>query len=604
MFDVTRRGTLELFALAAGADPTALSGTREGGEEGSDGDGTAEAGPTLTRLATTVPGSEITGLCVSPAGDLFFNVQNPEADNPEPFDHGGVGAVEGASLADLPSDAPSVPLPEDGEGGEVRTAAGTYRMLASGGDPTDDGARLGVPYSPDGTELTDGNAPDFNGFVPSSDAADEGYLFTNWESRPGMVSRLHLRRAAGGSWEVLGGTNVDFRSVEGTWGNCFGSVSPWGTPLSAEENFSAALTPRWNDPDWDRGDDEDGDEVANLAAYLGYHPNPYRYGYVVEITGPESAEPTPTKRFAMGRFAHETAAVMPDERTAYLTDDGSAKSFYKFVADEPGDLSSGTLYAAKHTQDEGEEVATVGFDVEWIELAHGDEAEIEGWIAEYDGIGYDEYEDDETSYVTGAEVEAWANGEADDDRVAFLETMRAAEAVGATTEFRKMEGINAAPGAEPGDSLYVSMSKVDATMADGEGDVRLAGNEYGAVYRLPLESNYDVSRLEPVLTGGPEANVCGGCPYDASPNADSSVCADCALNPRREEDDGKVGFRGTSLLGNAPTVDPENAIANPDNLVVLPDGRVVVGEDTSEHEHNMIWLYDPGEGDGSGTRTS
>lgn len=593
MFDVTRRGTLELLALAASADWATLSGS----QAGDDGEGDAEGGPTLTRLATTVPGAEITGLCVSPAGELFFNVQHPDADNPEPFDRGGVGVVEGVSLADLPSDAPSVEVPEDGGGEEVRTAAGSYRVLANGGDPTDDDAGFGVPYSPDGEALSDANYPDFNGFVPSSAAPDEGYLFTNWESRPGMVSRLHLRRGASGSWSVQGSTNVDFRPVEGTWANCFGSVSPWGTPLSAEENYSAAMTDRWNDPDWDRGDDEDGDEVANLAAYLGYHPNPYRYGYMVEITEPESASPTPAKRFAMGRFAHETAAVMPDGRTAYLTDDGSAKSFYKFVADEAGDLSAGTLYAAKHTQDEGDEVATVGFDIEWIELAHGDDAEIEGWIAEYDGIGYDDYEDGGTSYVTEAEIEAWANGDAADDRVAFLETMRAAEAVGATTEFRKMEGINAAPGAEPGDSLYVSMSKVDATMADGEGDVQLAGNEYGAVYRMPLESNYDVTRLEPVLTGGPDANVCGGCPYDASPNADSSVCADCALNPRLEEDDGDEGFGplGTDLLGSAPTVDPENAIANPDNLVVLADGRVVVGEDTSEHEHNMIWLYDPGE---------
>ena len=598
MFDVTRRGTLELFALAASADWSSLSGTQEGG------DGGVEAGPTLTRLATTVPGAEITGLCVSPAGELFFNLQHPDEDNPEPFGRGGVGAVEGVSLSTLPSDTPSVPVPEDGEGEEVHTAAGTYRVLASGGDPTDDDAPLGVPTSPDGEELSDATLPDFNGFVPSSTAPDEGYLFTNWESRPGLMSRLHLRREAGGSWSVQGSRNVDFRPVGGTWANCFGSVSPWGTPLSAEEMYMAVDIARWNDPDWRTDDKQDGDDVALLADYLGHFPNPYRYGYMVEITAPESANPTPRKRFAMGRFAHETAAVMPDKRTAYLTDDGTGKAFYKFVADEPGDLSSGTLYAAKHIQDDGDEVATVGFDIEWLELAHGDQAQIERWIAEYDGVDYDDYEEDASSYVTDEEVEAWANGEAADDRVAFLETMKAAEAVGATTEFRKMEGLNVAPGARPGDPVYVAVSKVDDTMADGEGDIQLQGNEYGAVYRLPLESGYDVSRLEPVLTGGPEANVCGGCPYDASPNADSNVCADCALDPRREEENGALQFLGTDSMQGASTVDPENAIANPDNLVVLPDGRVVVGEDSPEHEYNMVWLYDPGEGEGSTTGTA
>ena len=34
-------------------------------------------------------------------------------------------------------------------------------------------------------------------------------------------------------------------------------------------------------------------------------------------------------------------------------------------------------------------------------------------------------------------------------------------------------------------------------------------------------------------------------------------------------------------------------ISNPDNLLVLDDGRVVIGEDTSKHENNMIWIFKP-----------
>ncbi|MEJ2037292.1 MAG: hypothetical protein P8X69_15245 [Maritimibacter sp.] len=39
---------------------------------------------------------------------------------------------------------------------------------------------------------------------------------------------------------------------------------------------------------------------------------------------------------------------------------------------------------------------------------------------------------------------------------------------------------------------------------------------------------------------------------------------------------------------NACSVD---SISNPDNLVVLDNGDVVIGEDTGDHENNMMWLY-------------
>lgn len=41
---------------------------------------------------------------------------------------------------------------------------------------------------------------------------------------------------------------------------------------------------------------------------------------------------------------------MPDNKTVYATDDGTNTAFWKFVADKPGDMSSGTLYGAKFFQ--------------------------------------------------------------------------------------------------------------------------------------------------------------------------------------------------------------------------------------------------------------
>ena len=39
------------------------------------------------------------------------------------------------------------------------------------------------------------------------------------------------------SAEVLDVMMVDFTDVGGTWVNCFGSLSPWNTPLTSEELY-------------------------------------------------------------------------------------------------------------------------------------------------------------------------------------------------------------------------------------------------------------------------------------------------------------------------------------------------------------------------------
>jgi secreted PhoX family phosphatase len=602
-----------MLGLASAAATTQPPGAAA---EPPEGHGIERDGATLTRFATGLPESEMTGLFITADGQFFFNIQHPDVDGDGERDQGIVGVVTGLDMNALPREFSSVQIP-DNDAADVRTALGDYQRLAIGGEPMGNGEALGSVYTPDGEFLVGQISPDFNGYIPASDADNEGYLFTNWEHWPGAVSRLHLKYFdLLDRWWVLDRDHVDFTDVEGTWQNCFGTVSPWGTPLTSEENYLITDTPDWNNPDWD--DDEERANVDRLARHLGYEPdddgvfaegfpNPYRYGYIVEIQEPEG-EPTPGKRFGLGRSTHENAVVMPDQRTAYTTSDGSARGFYKFVADEPGDLSAGTLYAAKATQNgpTGGDTARVSFGIEWIELAHGSDEEIESWITDYDEITQADYDEDETSYISDDEIEAWADGEADDDRVAFLETRAAAEAKGATVEFRKMEGVNARRNAEPGDYLYVAMSNTNETMSDDEGDIRIAdeGGEWGAVYRLPLEADFNVSEMEPIITGGPEANICGGCPYDANPQSNDRACQSCAFNPTVDDAGEATGrLKGTMNLGKSmamsgqTSLDPENTIAEPDNIVVMDDGRVVIGEDTGNegHERNMIWVFDPGD---------
>ena len=81
-----------------------------------------------------------------------------------------------------------------------------------------------------------------------------------------------------------------------------------------------------------------------------------------------STTPELVRHLTMGRFSHENALVMPDNKTVYLTDDGYDTVFFKFEADVAGDLSEGTLYAAMVTQDSTYNSASTGFDVEWLEL--------------------------------------------------------------------------------------------------------------------------------------------------------------------------------------------------------------------------------------------
>ncbi len=60
--------------------------------------------------------------------------------------------------------------------------------------------------------------------------------------------------------------------------------------------------------------------------------SPYKYGYITEV-----------KHYSMGRVSSEMSLVMPDQRTVYITDDGDNRGFYKYVADNAGDLTAGNF---------------------------------------------------------------------------------------------------------------------------------------------------------------------------------------------------------------------------------------------------------------------
>ena len=104
----------------------------------------------------------------------------------------------------------------------------------------------------------------------------------------------------------------DHLVLTGTVANCAGGRTPWGSWLTCEEQM---LKP------------EEG-------------PGKY-HGFVFET--PSSAtgliDAVPLK--AMGRFAHEAAAVDPATGIVYLTEDDRSALFYRFIPEVPGDLAKG-----------------------------------------------------------------------------------------------------------------------------------------------------------------------------------------------------------------------------------------------------------------------
>ena len=525
-----------------------------------------ETPESMTRVMMFPSDAEVTGMHIDANGNLFANAMHPDDNNYKAT----IGVINGIDWNDLPSSVPE--LASSSSEGDIwhgiRTSYGEYQVILQSGDALSEGGVAGGIYAADdGNRILSSEKPDYNAFVPLNADGSRGYLYTAWEERPAGVSQLEIEwNTTSAEWDVLGGMMLDLSSVNGGWVFCFGSMSPWGTPLLSEELYFTD-TRDWNDQTYNYHYDQE-----RLEDYLGHYPNPYDYGYIVEIENPTTPDPDLSKHFAMGRFSHENAQVMPDERTVYLSDDGYETVLFKFVADTAKDLSSGTLYAARVAQDDSSDSATTGFDVEWIEMASSSNSEIQGWINEYDDITTADFVAGQNSYITDEEIRDWAEGRlnddlngdgtigsAADDRVAFLESRKAAAALGASDEWNKMEGV--AFNSNAPEYLYLAMSDVRYDMSDGQGDIDVTQNRCGIVYRMTLDDEWDVNRIEPVISGGPYT---------------SSATYECDVNN----------------------------LAGPDNLAVLDDGRVLIGEDTGKHENNMVWLWEqidePETGDGEG----
>ncbi|WP_313808306.1 alkaline phosphatase PhoX, partial [Flavobacterium sp.] len=183
----------------------------------------------------------------------------------------------------------------------------------------------------DGSGVVPGNH-DFTGYIPSSGvtANSLGHLSVNHENNPGGVSILDISLGSdvmNPLWSVNNSRKVDFAhsTLVKTERNCSGGITPWGTIVTAEEATTSG--------------DSNGDGYQDV-------------GWLVEIDPVTAAvvnygNAAHEKLWALGRMNHENIVVSNDGTTAYYGEDGGTHCVYKFVADTPNDLSSGTVYVLK-----------------------------------------------------------------------------------------------------------------------------------------------------------------------------------------------------------------------------------------------------------------
>jgi secreted PhoX family phosphatase len=392
------------------------------------------------------------------------------------------------------------------------------------------------------------------------------FMISHFETCPAAmyITKLNQNQKTG-KLTAVETKNIDFSAFSGLWSPCAGSVTPWQTHLGSEEYPPDASTIDANG--------SIGEYYDAMVAYVKGDLkalNPYDYGWIPEIEIlDEKGNVKVEKHYAMGRFSHELAYVMPDRKTVYLSDDGSNKIFYKFIADEVEDLSAGRLYGAKWIQTSAKGGGSA--NIKWIDLGHATDDEIKVALdskKKFTDIFTVAHRKSDNTCPKGFTAANWAyKNECLQIKKGMtiiasrLESGRYASMMSVTSEFTKMEGItyNAKK-----NEMYMSLSRTEKGMEDykyknkpkrkydkgGNNDIRLESrNHCGVVYKLSLEG-YNVTSMTAMIQGTPMAKDVNG---------------------------------NTCKLDN---------ISMPDNLTFIPrTNTLIIGEDTNYHQNDMVWAY-------------
>jgi secreted PhoX family phosphatase len=361
---------------------------------------------------------------------------------------------------------------------------------------------------------------------------------SKYNRRITLNTEMELTGPAAGHDRLKTSADSSGKQVLGMINNCGGGWTPWGTILTAEENFHQYFG----------GDPAGTAEAANYKRYgMKGEPSypwgkfvdrfdvtkevnePNRFGWIVEINPYDPAQ-KPLKRTALGRLKHEaaTTVVNSDGRlVVYTGDDERFEYVYKYVSNGKFDaaaglanaalLDDGTLYVAKFAADGG---------VEWLPLVHG-----QGELTEANG------------FKSQADI--------------LIETRRAADLLGAT-KMDRPEDVETDP--KTG-KVYVVLTKNDKRKPDQVDPMNSrADNKWGHIIELtPPSNDHTATKFawDMFLQAG---------------------------NPKEAAQGAKYGGEVTD----------SGWFANPDNIAFDPMGRMWIATDgfPDHGVHDGVWAAD------------
>ncbi|HEY9909611.1 MAG TPA: alkaline phosphatase PhoX, partial [Thermosynechococcaceae cyanobacterium] len=210
-----------------------------------------------------------------------------------------------------------------------------------------------------------------SGLKLNQQRSDAYKTVTDWGSKSHQQGDENYLMATGPAAIDVFPLSVDGlgNKIIGTAYNCSGGTTPWGTILSAEENFQGGsgafvgvtepVNPNGTqliDPKGDKLDAQ-GYTKGTVGAEFGLVGE--KYGWMVEID-PAQPDFRPRKHTTLGRFRHENIAIRAvagQKLVAYLGDDRRGGHTWKFVSSDritqPTDkrnsqlFEAGTLYVAQ-----------------------------------------------------------------------------------------------------------------------------------------------------------------------------------------------------------------------------------------------------------------
>lgn len=349
--------------------------------------------------------------------------------------------------------------------------------------------------------------------------------------------------------------------IIGTFQNCGGGTTPWGTVLSAEENFQdqvpeavkpdgSALSPS-ETPFYITSGNVDG--RGNVFGLAGN-----KYGWMVEVD-PANPNDYGTKHTWLGRFRHEAVAVRAvagRPLAVYSGCDRRGGHLYKFVSTgsigDPADkanselMADGMLYAAKFNPDGTGEWMALTPDTPIDPTMPSRVAGGMVTLPQRPEGGWNKVEDDATAMAFKAQYstlgDLYEGSPAEKQGAILIDAHYAANAAGATHTARPEDTDVAADG-----TLFIAF-----TSGGPGGD------------------------------GGPDAEIFVG------PNGESPYEFGWIMKVREEGNDpGAMSFAWEMMsLGGEPAAGGAG-FSSPDNLEIDAKGNVWMVTDMSTSKHNL-----------------